>query len=136
MIQRYAYQCWRHYDIRLVFINQNDVICKFKFCVKVLRWFQIKLRKAYKFKGSISFVWIGRCISVKSNYANQRQIKAFTEAVFQRCSIKKGVLKNFTKFTGKHLCQSLFFNKVAGLPATLLKRDLGTGVFLWVLWNF
>ena len=28
---------------------------------------------------------------------------------------KKSVLKNFTKFTGKHLCQSLFFNKVAGL---------------------
>ena len=28
---------------------------------------------------------------------------------------KKGVLSNFTKFTGKQLCQSLFFNKVAGL---------------------
>ena len=28
---------------------------------------------------------------------------------------KKGVLKNFTKFRGKHPCQSLFFNKVAGL---------------------
>ena len=28
---------------------------------------------------------------------------------------KKGVLRNFTKFTGKHLCQSLFFNKVAGI---------------------
>ena len=27
---------------------------------------------------------------------------------------KKGVLKNFAKFTGKHLCQRLFFNKVAG----------------------
>ena len=26
-----------------------------------------------------------------------------------------GVLKNFAKFTGKQLCQSLFFNKVAGL---------------------
>ena len=26
----------------------------------------------------------------------------------QRCSIKKGVLKNFAKFTGKHLCQRLF----------------------------
>ena len=38
---------------------------------------------------------------------------------------KKGVLRNFSKFTGKHLCQSLFFNKVAGLrPATLLKRRL------------
>ena len=28
---------------------------------------------------------------------------------------KKGVLRNFAKFTGKHLSQSLFFNKVAGL---------------------
>ena len=28
---------------------------------------------------------------------------------------KKGVLKNFAKFAGKHLCQSLFFNEVAGL---------------------
>ena len=33
----------------------------------------------------------------------------------KRCSIRRGVLKNFAKFTGKHLCQSLFFNKVAGL---------------------
>ena len=31
----------------------------------------------------------------------------------RRCSITKGVLKNFTKFTGKHLYQSLFFNEVA-----------------------
>ena len=33
----------------------------------------------------------------------------------RRCSMKKGVLKNFPKFTGKHLCQSLVFNKVASL---------------------
>ena len=26
----------------------------------------------------------------------------------QRCSVKKGVLKNFAKFAGKHLCQILF----------------------------
>ena len=26
--------------------------------------------------------------------------------------MKQGVLRNFTKFTGKHLCQGLFFNKV------------------------
>ena len=32
---------------------------------------------------------------------------------------KKGVLRNFAKFMGKHLCQSLYFNKVADL--TLLK---------------
>ena len=37
----------------------------------------------------------------------------------------KGALRNFTKFTGRHLCQSIFFNKVAGLrPATSLKKRL------------
>ena len=29
--------------------------------------------------------------------------------------VRKTVLRNFAKFTGKHLCQSLFLNKVAGL---------------------
>ena len=38
---------------------------------------------------------------------------------------EKGAPKNFAKFTGKHLCQSLLFNKVTGLrPATLLKKRL------------
>ena len=43
----------------------------------------------------------------------------------QRCFLKKGVLINFAKFTGKHLCHSLFFNKVADLrSADLLKKKL------------
>ena len=43
----------------------------------------------------------------------------------QRCSGTKGVHRSFTKFTGKHLCQSIFFNKVKGLrPATLLEKRL------------
>ena len=38
---------------------------------------------------------------------------------------KNGVLRHFTKFTGKHLCHSLFFNKVLGLRlATLFKKRL------------
>ena len=38
---------------------------------------------------------------------------------------EKRVLKNFATYTGKHLCRSLFFNKVAGLnPATLVKNRL------------
>ena len=37
---------------------------------------------------------------------------SFIRSSHQRCSIKKGVLRNFIKFTGKHLCQGLFFNKV------------------------
>ena len=35
----------------------------------------------------------------------------------RRCFVKKGVLKNISKFTRKQLCWSLFFNKVAGLQA-------------------
>ena len=43
----------------------------------------------------------------------------------RRFSVRIGVLRNFAKLTGKHLCQSLFLNKVAGLrPATLLKKRL------------
>ena len=38
---------------------------------------------------------------------------------------KKGVLRNFGNFTEKHLCQNLFFNKVAGRSAALLNRDSG-----------
>ena len=46
-----------------------------------------------------------------------------SEAVVQKRFCKKGVVRNFAKFAGKHLCQPLFFNKVAGLrPATLLKK--------------
>ena len=44
---------------------------------------------------------------------------------YQRCSLRNCVLRNFTKFMGKHLCASLFFNKVAVLrPATLSKKRL------------
>ena len=37
----------------------------------------------------------------------------------------KGVVKHFAKFTGKHPCRRLFFNKIAGLrPVTLIKESL------------
>ena len=41
------------------------------------------------------------------------------------CSVRKGVLRNFAKFTEKHLCEGLIFNKVAGLRrATFLTKRL------------
>ena len=50
------------------------------------------------------------------------QIKSFMEDKVSKFKssrpelcFKKGILGNFAKFAGKHLCQSLFFNKVAGL---------------------
>ena len=50
---------------------------------------------------------------------------------------EKSVLRNFAKFTGKHLCQGLFLIKLQtwGLQLYLI-RDSGTGVFLWILRNF
>ena len=42
---------------------------------------------------------------------------------------KNGVLRNFAKFTGKHLCQSLFFNKVAGGACNFIKKETLAQVF-------
>ena len=55
----------------------------------------------------------------------------------RRCSLKKGYLRNFAKFTGKHMCQSLFFDKIAGLrPAALLKKTLWHRCFRVKFVNF
>ena len=43
--------------------------------------------------------------------------------------MKKGVLKNFAKFKGKHLCQSLFFNEVAGLAWNFIRKEILAQVF-------
>ena len=49
---------------------------------------------------------------------------------------KKGVCKDFAKFTGKHLFWSFFYNKIEGLqPVTLWKREYGTCIFQWNLQN-
>ena len=49
---------------------------------------------------------------------------------------KLRVLKNLAKIVVKSLCQSLFFNKVAGLqPPTSLKIDIKQ-VFLWIFSKF
>ena len=56
---------------------------------------------------------------------NQTVTFLVPEAATGGVLLRKGVSRNFTKFTGKGLCQILFFNKSAGLkPATLLKQRL------------
>ena len=43
----------------------------------------------------------------------------------RKCSVRKDVLRNFAKLAGKHLCRSLFFNKVADLQAySFIKKRL------------
>ena len=66
---------------------------------------------------------------MRSVIQTNKHVEAFllwiSRSSHQRCSMKKTVLTNFAKFTGKHLRQSLFCNEVARLrPATLLKKRL------------
>ena len=57
---------------------------------------------------------------MRSQYNLSYYVRSSRPEVF----FKKGVLKHFSNFTGKHLCWSLFFDKVAGLRlATLFKKE-------------
>ena len=49
--------------------------------------------------------------------------KCLMRSIPWRYFFKKGFRRNFEKFTEKHLCQSLFFNKVAGLRRLLLSSQ-------------
>ena len=47
------------------------------------------------------------------------------------CFLEKVVHKNFAIFTGKHLCWRLLLIELrASRPATFLRKDSNTGVFL------
>ena len=43
-----------------------------------------------------------------------------------RYSVKKGVLRNFAKFTGKHLCQRFLFNKAACQTCNFIKKRISS----------
>ena len=55
-------------------------------------------------------IWQSKTAFIGKNCQNGR-------SSHQRFSVKKGALKNYTKFTGKHLGWESLFNKVAGLKA-------------------
>ena len=83
---------------------------------------------ARNIENHVNYLWRSSIIYVrKGSKYTSAVVSDFThwKSSHQRCSIKKGVLRNFKKFIGKHLCQSLSFNKVEGLrPETLLKKRL------------
>ena len=63
-------------------------------------------------------IWDARKIFAETKYGKGRSSRP-------EMLCKNGVLRNIAKFTGKHLCESLFFNKFAGVrPATLLKKKI------------
>ena len=55
--------------------------------------------------------------TTKRKFIYNRKSPGILRSSHQRCPAIKGVLRNFAKLTGKHLCQSLFSNKVASLSS-------------------
>ena len=68
-------------------------------------------------------------IKFNKQQKSEWKLRLLSEVVVWKCSVEKVFLEISQNFKGKHLCQSL-------RPATLLKWDSGTGVFLWILRNF
>ena len=83
-----------------------QIIYSRKSCWQILKescfLFLVHITEAVVWKSSAKRV----LLKISQNPQENTSARAFFKIKLQAC------LKNFAKFTGKHLCQSLFFNKV------------------------
>ena len=96
--------------------------------IKFWRW-------SIKFWRGLAWIVVGANLGAGLKYhgARSKIFELLKKSTSSRPKVfcKKGVFRYFSKFTTKHLCQGLFFNKVAVLnPATLLKKRLWRRCFL------
>ena len=102
-------------------------VSNFPSSIKSLEYdIQLPRKVLFRYDHHASVLWFSinfPKIKLPSIFHRRRETKCWTPTITRsihlECSVKKGVLRNFTKLTGKHLCQGLFFNKVAGLGLTL-----------------
>ena len=78
-----------------------------------------------RFLWKYSSSWLVLFLSV-TFFSSQIKVRTWFRSSRPEVFCKKGVRRNLVKFTGKHLCQCLFFNKVAGWG---LKKETLTQVF-------
>ena len=97
----------------LILNGKVKILSIFTWVLLNLRWHILHLVKSSS--KQLKFV----CFAILECTLDVVVIKSSRPEVF----CEKDVLRNFAKFIGKHLCQSLFI-------------DSGTGVFVWVLRNF
>ena len=70
------------------------------------------------------------CVPALWKWNQQLFFSKLLRSSHRACSVRKNVLRNFAKFTGKHLCQSLFFNKVGKPQAcNFVKKETLAQVF-------
>ena len=100
---------------------------KYKLIMKIPNGIKLLLKE-----GLLKFMYGSKLRNYLHIYKIKENLTVFKAAIknwdgFFRSSppevfCKKGVLRYMAKFTGKHLCQSLFFSGLR--PATLLKKRL------------
>ena len=73
----------------------------------------------------ISKYFVADIVFSKFDNHRKRSTTGIIRSNHRICYVRKGVHRNFAKLTGKHLYQSLFFNKIAGLRLHLYRTTLG-----------
>ena len=91
---------------RIVPLVYHMIIDLVQFEISVSFWLWFRSQFITRF---LSLCWI----------TDGHPIRSSRQEVF----CKKGILKNFAKFAGKHLFQSFFFNKVAGLALAIFLKQ-------------
>ena len=113
--------------VRIIILS-NEIICWLWILFSFIIWLFSNEFRLKTFSSSPTLVRICYRNNLNlhvHNYINPKERKVNVQKQPPEVFYKKGVLWNFTKFTGKYLCQSLFFNKVAGLrPEILFKKRL------------
>ena len=99
------FRCFYFFNFDIKFIKNS---------IKTTMLFRIFLHKSSSYSSYHSKLVICLYLMRRKSY-----LPSFLLTSQKRC------FNNFVKFTGKHMCWSLFWNKVAGWrPTNLLKRDL------------
>ena len=111
---------------------------KYGFLIKKLVHKKKEIQSQYFFLAK--WIFCGKPAVVSSKVLGN----AFNRNSLLEVFCKKGALRNFAKFTGKHLCQSLLFNKVADVsPVNFAKfvrtpfsQNSSGGCFCIKQWHF
>ena len=117
-----------------IFYMKTDILQNFHICISVsLSKTPSNSYVLFLFKVLDKHLWNTLLYLVVEILQLVHEIRSFPDVLYKRGDLKnfsrstdkhnkqspwgvlsKDVLKNFAKFTGKHLCWSLLFNKVAG----------------------
>ena len=121
----------KYYRIKVLFVWKRSIAIKKVIRITKGNFYNSKSKLLWKGRGFDKrrikknrrrFIWtffthheiIDHMPEENLRHPNLRQTSVWfthSRSSHRKCSLKKGVLKSFTKFTGKHLCQYLFFNK-------------------------